>query len=226
MFGKHHYFFHQSKFKRFLHKSWDFLTSKTGAFLIGVSAILVGSYQFYINKPILKYSTATNNIISSQNSNDYKIVVKSQEYKDLYLTNITLINTGEQALAGVDVSKIGHDPIRILIPKDAGMTHYTINKNQTSQAVTAKLEKIGESILITFDFLNPDNQITTSILHQNNVDDFKIVGSAVNVNEVLPAWNEHDILSAITAGLSLICILLLANILNHSSKKKHRLNRL
>lgn len=226
MFGTHHYFFHQSKFKRFLHKSWDFLTSKTGAFLIGVSAILVGSYQFYINKPILKYSTATNNIISSQNDNDYKIVVKSQEYKDLYLTNITLINTGEQALAGGDVSKIGHDPIRIIIPKDAGMTHYTINKNQTSQAVTAKLEKIGDAILITFDFLNPGNQITTSILHQNNVDDFKIVGSAVNVNEIIPAWNEHEILTVITAALSLICILLLANIMSRPQKKRNRFNKI
>ena len=178
-----------------MHNSWDFLTSKTGAFLIGISAILVGSYQFYINKPILQYTAVTNNVISSKNENDFKVIVKSQEYKDLYQTNVTLINNGEQALAGSDVSKIGHDPIRIVIPQDAGVTHYTIDKNETSPAVSAHLEKIDNAIIITFDFLNPDNQITATILHQNNVKGFKIVGTAVNVNEITPAWSEHDAVS-------------------------------
>ncbi len=226
MFGRHRYFFHHSRVKEFFSRSWDFLTSKTGAFLIGISAILVGSYQFYINKPILEYVAVTNNVISSNNDNDFKVIVKSQEYKDLYQTNVTLINNGEQALAGSDVSKIGHDPIRIVVPKDAGMTHFTIDKNQTSPAVTANLLEIDNSIIITFDFLNPGNQITTTILHKNNVGGFKIVGSAVNVNEITPAWSEHDILTSIIAALSLVSILLLANVLARSQKKHHRLNRL
>lgn len=226
MFDYERNFFHRSRVKEFLHDSWDFLTSKTGAFLIGVSAILVGSYQFYINKPILQYTAVTNNVISSKNENDFKVIVKSQEYKDLYQTNVTLINNGEQALAGSDVSKIGHDPIRIIIPQGAGVTHYTIDKNETSPAVSAHLEELDNAIIITFDFLNPDNQITATILHQNNVKGFKIVGTAVNVNEITPAWSEHDYLTAITAGLSLLCVLLLANILTKSQKKHNLLNRL
>ena len=163
---------------------------------------------------------------SSKNENDFKVIVKSQEYKDLYQTNVTLINNGEQALAGSDVSKIGHDPIRIVIPQGAGVTHFTIDKNETSPAVSAHLEELDNAIIITFDFLNPDNQITATILHQNNVKGFKVVGTAVNVNEITPAWNEHDYLTAITAGLSLLCVLLLANILTKSQKKHNLLNRL
>ena len=42
------------KFKYGAAALWDFLTSKTGAFIIGVSAIAVGWYQFYISRQILK----------------------------------------------------------------------------------------------------------------------------------------------------------------------------
>ncbi len=225
MFGQHRYFFHRSRFKRFLKHCWDFLTSKTGAFLIGVSAILVGSYQFYINRPILEYVTSTNNIISSNNKNDFKIIVKSEEYKDLYQTDVTLINSGEQALAGADVSKIGHDPIRIVIPKGAGVTHYTIDNNQTSPAVTAELEDIGSAIVIKFDFLNPGNQITVTVLHKNNTPDFKIVGSAVNVNEITRAWSRQQILTAVTGSLGVICLLLVLNLWRRS-RKHYRINKL
>lgn len=209
-----------------MHGLWDFLTSKTGAFIIGVSAILVGSYQFYINKPILEYTASTSNIISSKNQNEYKVVVKSQAYNDLFQTNVTLINSGEQALAGSDVSKIGHDPIRIVIPQGAEMTHYTVDRNQTSPSVSAELEELGSDIIIRFDFLNPGNQITVSILHKNNVAGFKIVGSAVNVNEITKAWSEKQILRGVSITLGVICALLLINIIFRRSRKHFRLNKL
>lgn len=221
MFDQHKLFFHKSRLKKFMNSSWDFWTSKTGAFLIGISAILVGSYQFYINKPILKYTTNTNNVISSNNKNDFKIIVKSQEYDNIYQTNVTLINTGEQALAGTDVSKIGHDPIRVVVPKDAGILHYTIDNNQTSQAVSGSLKELDGNIIINFDFLNPGNEITVTILHKNNVSGFKIVGSAVNVNEITEAWSERQILRAISGGLGVLCLLLLLNVLRRSIFQKH-----
>lgn len=100
------------KFKYGAAALWDFLTSKTGAFIIGVSAIAVGWYQFYISRPILKYDTEALTFISSQNDNDYRVQVKGREYKDLYQTRVYLYNVGASALSGKDVSKPGHDPIQ------------------------------------------------------------------------------------------------------------------
>ena len=91
----------QSKAVRAL---WNFLTSPTGAFLIAVSAILIGYYQFYISRPILKYTTETTEISSASGSDDFKIHINGKDYPKLYKTAVTLSNTGEDALAGSDVS--------------------------------------------------------------------------------------------------------------------------
>lgn len=144
--------------------------------------------QFYINKPILKYEAEHTNIVSSRNINDLKVTVKEKEYKDLYLTSMTLLNTGSQALDGDNVSKIGHDPIRIVIPPDARLVSYLVDNKDTSKSVTVKLVPYQDSLIIDFDYLNPDNQITVLLLHEKDSDDFKIVGSAVNVNSITRAW--------------------------------------
>ena len=115
---------HRHRLKAFVSAFWNFLTSKTGAFIIGISAIAIGYYQFYISRPILKYDTETVTFISSQNDNQYSVNVKGQNYDDLYMTRIFLQNKGADALSGKDVSKIGHDPIRIVLPKEAGVVHY------------------------------------------------------------------------------------------------------
>ena len=62
---------------------WDFFTSKTGAFIIGVGAIVIGMYQFYISKPILKYEAEHTNIVSSTDVTDLKVTVREKEYKDM-----------------------------------------------------------------------------------------------------------------------------------------------
>ena len=90
---------------------WNFLTSKTCAFLLAVSAIVIGWYQFYISRPILKYETETVSFISSKNDNQFEVKVKGRKYDDLYMTNIILQNKGAGALSGADVSQIGHNPI-------------------------------------------------------------------------------------------------------------------
>lgn len=183
-----HYFFTHSKFKRFLYHTWDFLTSKTGAFIIGVSAILIGSYQFYINRPILEYKAITTSLVSSQNDQDINLKINDKNFSDLYVTKVLLTNTGALALAGADVSKIGHDPIRVKVPKNAKVAHYIIDKNMTSQAVTADLEPVNGDIIIKFDFLNPDNAVGVTILHENADEEFVVTGSAVNVNSIKKAW--------------------------------------
>ena len=156
----------QKNYLNIMNALWDFFTSKTGAFIIGVGAIVIGMYQFYISKPILKYEAEHTNIVSSTDVTDLKVTVREKEYKDMYLTTLTLMNTGSQALDGDDVSKVGHDPIRIAVPKDARLVSYNINKKQTSPAVAASLEPYDGDILIRFDYLNPDNQITVSLLHE------------------------------------------------------------
>lgn len=168
---------------------WDLFTSKTGAFFIGVGAIVIGMYQFYISKPILEYEAEHTNIISAADVSDLKVTVKEKEYKDMYLTTLTLLNTGSQALDGGDVSKIGHDPIRIIVPEDARLVAYNINNKQTSPAVSAKLVPYEGDIVIDFDYLNPDNQIAVTLLHEKESDNFEIVGSAVNVNSISKAWS-------------------------------------
>ena len=86
----------QSKAVRAL---WNFLTSPTGAFLIAVSAILIGYYQFYISRPILKYTTETTEISSASGSDDFKIHINGKDYPKLYKTAVTLSNTMTMALS-------------------------------------------------------------------------------------------------------------------------------
>ena len=52
----------QKNYLNIMNALWDFFTSKTGAFIIGVGAIVIGMYQFYISKPILKYEAEHTNI--------------------------------------------------------------------------------------------------------------------------------------------------------------------
>lgn len=209
-----------SKSKYIIAALWDFLTSKTGAFIIGVSAIAVGWYQFYISRPILKYDTETLNFISSQNDNDYKVQVKGQEYKDLYQTRVYLYNVGASALSGSDVSKPGHDPIRLVVPKEAGMVHYTLDNTATTDAITAKINPVNDELVLDFDYLNPDYQIAVSVLHENPTDDIKITGSALNVNEITREWNDKDLKFWGLWGLGLLYFILVAvYIYNHRDRK-------
>ncbi len=202
---------------------WDFWTSKTGAFILAVSGIVFGYYIFYISRPILKYDTEKVTFISSQNDNDYKVSVHGKEYKDLYLTRVYLQNKGAMALSGGDVSKVGHDPIRITIPEDAGLVHYTLDKTVTTNAITADLEKVGKDVVIKFDYLNPDYQIVASLLHEKPDAEFQVTGSALNVNEITKEWSDKAIKTYVLWSLgSLYLILLLLYIYQHWKKRRYR----
>lgn len=207
--------------KGIIHALWNFWTSQTGAFILAVTGIAVGYYIFYISRPILKYETEMMTFISSQNDNDYKVHVKGTEYKDLYMTRIYLQNKGAGALSGKDVSKIGHDPIRIVIPEDAGVVHYTLDNTATTKAVTAGLEKVNGDLVINFDYLNPDYQIAASLLHQNPNADFSVQGSALNVNEITREWSDRQLKFWGLWGLGILyLILVLAYVYNHWYKKR------
>lgn len=201
---------------------WNFWTSKTGAFILAVSGIVFGYYIFDISRPILKYETEKVTFISSANDNDYAVSVHGKDYQDLYMTRIYLHNKGAMALSGNDVSKIGHDPIRITVPETAKLVHYTLDHTATTGAITSELEKTDDGLVIKFDYLNPGYQIAASLLHENPEAEFTITGSALNVNEITREWSDKTIKSYFLWSLGILyLILLLIYIYNHRKQKKH-----
>ena len=205
---------HEKKVERRLLRSlfnsfWNFWTSPTGAFILAVSAMALGYYQFYISRPILRYQTNTVKLISSNNTNEYAVDVKGKKYKDLYLTKVYLYNQGEQALSGTDVSHVGHDPIRIEVPKEAMMQHYNLDNDETTNAITAEIVPYGEDLILNFDFLNPDYQYVVNILHENPTDEIKVAGSALNVNEITRAISDRELKNWLIWGLSALYVLLI-----------------
>lgn len=205
---------------------WNFWTSPTGAFILAISAMALGYYQFYISRPILRYETDSVKLISSANQNEYSIKVKGKEYKDLYLSKVYLYNQGQQALSGTDVSRIGHDPIRIVIPEKASVHHFNLNNDETSQAMSTEIIPYEKDLILKFDFLNPDYQYVVNILHENPTDGFIVTGSALNVNEITPVISGKELKDWLIWGLGALYILLIiryiAKILIKDYHKKHK----
>lgn len=202
---------------------WNFWTSKTGAFILAVSGIVVGYYIFYISRPILKYETEKVTFISSQNDNAYQVSIKGKQYNDLYMTRVYLRNKGASALSGNDVSKIGHDPIRIAVPEGAKLVHYTLDNTATTDAITAHLEKVDNDLVLKFDYLNPDYQIAASLLHENPDAEFSVTGSALNVNEITREWSDATIKAYILWTLGILySVLLVIYIYNHWRRRNSR----
>ena len=205
----------------FMRAMWGFWTSPTGAFILAVSAIALGYYQFYISRPILRYNIVTTKLISSKNENAYKIEVDGKSFDDLYLTKVYLYNQGGEALSGGDVSRIGKDPIRIEVPKNADMKHYNIDNEETSEAITAEIVPYGEDLVLNFDFLNPQYQYVVNILHCNFSDNIKVRGSALNVNEIKKTISGRELKSMLIWGLGGVYLLLIIRyILKRVFKKK------
>ena len=183
---------------------WNFWTSPEGAFILAVSAMALGYYQFYISRPILRYDTNTIKLISSTNSNNYTVDVLGKKYQNLYLTKVYLYNQGEQALSGADVSHIGHDPIRIKVPKEAKMQHYNLDNDETTEAVSAKVIPYGDDLVLSFDFLNPAYQYVVNILHENPSDDIIVTGSALNVSQITRAISGKELKDCLIWGLGVL----------------------
>ena len=188
---------------------WEFWTSPTGAFILAVSAMGLGYYQFYVSRPILRYDYNTVKLISSSNTNDYQVMVGDEKFDDLYLTKVYLYNMGREALAGEDVSRIGKDPIRIEVPKSVGMKHYNIDNEETTKAITAEILPKGEALILNFDFLNPEYQYVVNILHTNQSDDIAIKGSALNVNEIKRSISGSELKRWLLWGLGFLYVFLI-----------------
>ena len=206
-------------FRDFVKAIWHFWTSPTGGFILAVSAIALGYYQFYISRPILRYDLKTVKLISSKNMNDYTVEVGGKKYQDLYLTKVYLFNFGKEALSGLDVSHIGRDPIRIDVSKELGMKHFNIDNEETTKAISAEITPYGDSLVLSFDFLNPEYQYVVNILHTNLSDGIKVSGSALNVNSIKKAISGRELKHWLILGL---CLVYLVLILRYIIKKKSK----
>ena len=188
---------------------WNFWTSPEGAFILAVSAMALGYYQFYISRPILRYDTNTIKLISSSNSNNYTVDILGKKYQDLYLTKVYLYNQGKQALSGSDVSRIGHDPIRIEVPDEAKLQHFNLDNEETTASITAEILPYGKDIVLTFDFLNPDYQYVVNLLHEAPSDNIIVTGSALNVSEITRAISGRELKNLLIWGLGTLYVLLI-----------------
>lgn len=199
--------------KRFIRDAiksmWNFWTSPEGAFILAVSAMALGYYQFYISRPILRYDTNTVKLISSSNSNNYTVDILGKKYQDLYLTKVYLYNQGEQALSGSDVSHIGHDPIRIKIPDEAKMQHFNLDNEETTSSITAEIVPYGKDLVLNFDFLNPDYQYVVNILHEAPSENIIVTGSALNVSEITRTISGRELKELIIWGLGTLYFFLI-----------------
>ena len=213
----------KAKERRFIRDAiksmWNFWTSPEGAFILAVSAMALGYYQFYISRPILRYDTNTVKLISSSNSNNYTVDILGKKYEDLYLTKVYLYNQGEQALSGSDVSHIGHDPIRIKVPDEAKMQHFNLDNEETTSSITAEIVPYGKDLVLNFDFLNPDYQYVVNILHEAPSDNIIITGSALNVSEITRTISGRELKELIIWGLGTLYLFL---IMWYVFKKWHR----
>jgi len=207
------------KIRDILKSIWNFWTSPEGAFILAVSAMALGYYQFYISRPILRYDTVTTKLISSANSNNYTVDVMGKKYQDLYLTKVYLYNQGEQALSGADVSRIGHDPIRIKVPKKAKVQHFNLDNEETTSSISAEIVPYGDDLVLNFDFLNPDYQYVVNLLHEVPVDDIEVTGSALNVSQITRAISGRELKDYLIWGLGGLYFLL---IVYYVARKWHR----
>lgn len=202
MYKTHHRSFrHTHHHSRFISQLWNFLTSSTMAFMLAVSAILIGYYQFYLSRPILEYTSSTDKIISSMEEDGIHLHINGKDYNNVYKTIITLTNSGEEALSGNDVSPVGHDPIRIPIPAQVKVLYYNVDYENTSPDVSVKLENVDEAIIIKFSFLNPGNSIAINLYSEQNYDQFKIIGSAAGVNQINQALNHKQTQKILFSGI-------------------------
>ncbi len=197
------------RIKDILKSIWNFWTSPEGAFILAVSAMALGYYQFYISRPILRYDTSTTKLISSSNSNNYTVDIMGKKYQDLYLTKVYLYNQGEQALSGSDVSRIGHDPIRIQIPAEAKMQHFNLDTDETTASITADIVPYGKDLVLNFDFLNPGYQYVVNLLHEEANNGIIVTGSALNVNQITRAISGRELKDCLIWGLGSLYVALI-----------------
>ena len=184
-----------------MRKIWSFLISSSMAFLLAILAMVAGYYQFYLSRPILEYSSATDKIISTSSSEGINLHINGNDYKDIYRTVVSLINNGEEALSGSDVSPLEHDPIRIPIPPQVKILYYNINYENTSPEVDAQLLRIKDGIAIKFSYLNPGNSIAVNLFSEQDYNQFKIVGSAAGVNKITQTLSHRQTKKIIIFGI-------------------------
>ena len=194
----------KKKFRFFI----EFFFSAEGAFVIGVTGLILAYYFYYINRPILEYETVTTKIVSANNDTGISISVDGKEYKNLFMTSVVLQNSGGVGLSGKDVSPITEDPVRIIFPQSNKIVGWHIDNNQTSDEISSQLQPRENELVILFNYINPASKITVNLIHEENADDFVVKGNALNVSAINPKDEINKFNYGCWGVFSVFCLLM------------------
>lgn len=151
---------------------WQTILSISGIILTIFFGIL--SYVFYRKgikkKKILVTSDST--ILVSEDLSNYnglKISYNNEEVKTLTSTTITVRNIGNDIIEASDIAP--SDPIIITTTnKFLSINSDEYKINSSNKKITTSLQKIDDSKLqLTFDFLNPKNELSITLLHNGDI---------------------------------------------------------
>lgn len=151
---------------------WQSISSLSSVVLTIFFGIL--SYVFY-RKGIKKKKiliTSNSTVLVSEDLSNYtglQISYNNEEVKTLTSTTITIRNIGNDVIENTDITP--SDPIIISTSNKFLSTNGEEYKVVSSnKKVTTSLQKLDDSKLqLSFDFLNPKNELSITILHNGDI---------------------------------------------------------
>lgn len=155
-----------------MNTDWQTILSISGIILTIFFGIL--SYVFY-RKGIKKKKlliTSNSTILISEDLSNYsglQISYNNEEVKTLTSTCITIRNIGNDVIENTDITP--SDPIIISTTnKFLSINGEEYKIASSNKKVTTALKKIDDSNLqLSFDFLNPKNELSITLLHNGNI---------------------------------------------------------
>lgn len=155
-----------------MNSNWQTILSISGIILTIFFGIL--SYVFYrkgIKKKKLLITSNSTVLVSEDlsNYNGLQISYNNEEVKTLTSTTITIRNIGNDVIESTDITP--SDPIVILTSnKFLSINGEEYKVASSNKKVTTSLQKINDSKLqLSFDFLNPKNELSITLLHNGNI---------------------------------------------------------
>lgn len=152
--------------------NWQTILSISGIILTIFFGIL--SYVFYrkgIKKKKLLITSNSTILVSEDlsNYNGLQISYNNEEVKTLTSTSITIRNIGNDVIENTDITP--SDPIVITTTnKFLSINGEEYKVTSSNKKITTSLQKIDDSKLqLSFDFLNPKNELSITLLHNGNI---------------------------------------------------------
>lgn len=155
-----------------MNTNWQTILSISGIVLTIFFGVL--SYVFYrkgIKKKKLLITSNSTILVSEDlsNYNGLQISYNNEEVKTLTSTSITIRNIGNDVIEISDITP--SDPIVITTTnKFLSINGEEYKVTSSNKKITTSLQKIDDSKLqLSFDFLNPQNELSITLLHNGNI---------------------------------------------------------